>query len=189
MLDKKYWWELKLRNKWYIGRPNGLGINRKTYFTNFESYICSYYKTHKPSVKSYPVVLFYKLKNWLSLRCEMGRFPSILFAAPEFISQAYCCICILLFSWWTSISEMSFNICLEASGPFHYNAIMLCNEFARHNTHLVKCFEILFGLHHLFCSKTIKHLVFESFARKMRVCFQDGVKFSYNWHLEVQMCS
>ena len=153
MLDKKYWWELKLRNKWYIGRPNGLEINRKTYFTNFQSYICSNYKTHKPSVKSYPVVLFYNLKNWLSLWCEMGRFPSILFAAPEFICQAYCCICILLFSWWTSISEMSFNICLEASGPFHFNAIMQCIDFPRH---LVKYFKI--PPSSFFLAKTIKNI-------------------------------
>ena len=153
MLNNKYWWELKLSNKCYIGRPCGLEINCKTYFNHFQSYLCSNYKTHKPSIKSYPVVLFYKLKNWLSLRCEMGRFPSILFAAPEFISQAYCCICILLFSWWTSISEMSFNIRLEVSGPFHYNVMMQCNECPTQTHIWLNISKYFLGLHHLFCSK------------------------------------
>ena len=132
MLDKKYWWELKLRNKWYIGRPNGLGINRKTYFTNFQSYICSNCKTHKPSVKSYPVVLFYKLKNWLSLRC--GKNPQYSIYCPRVhFSGILLHLHIIVFLMNLHFtSEMSFNICLEASGPVHCNAIMQCNEFPRH---------------------------------------------------------
>ena len=94
-----------------------------------------------------------KLKNWLSLRCEMGRFPSILFAAPEFISQAYCCICILLFSWWTSISEMSFNICLVPSIIMQW----CCAKSLPDTTHVwFNVSKYFLGLHHLFYSKNNK---------------------------------